>query len=887
MLPNTNDLAKAPGFYAFWGKSLRGSPKFHRLPYHLLDVAAVVRVYLRQHPTMAADWSTALGMSRPQFEAWVAFLAALHDSGKFTEGFQNLAPGLLERLQGRHSQAGYGINHVVAGALGMRDVLRPHLIHRWKLGIDWDDDDWQDLLRWWEAPFVGHHGAPAALGGKTFAPADGWDDAGKAALLEMADVLIELFDVQSPIPTGLPCDEALRSLKAASWRMAGFAVLCDWIASSEDWFHRVEEEVDVATYWSKALHQADRAVAASHILPSPAKPPLDTRAMFGWDPRPSQRASEASTWTPNPTLYILEDLTGSGKTEAALLLAHRAIHAGAADGFYFGLPTMATANAMHSRMRDSLRHIFENAAEATLAHSRTRAHQKPFAPDDSAIQAGAWLSEGPKRALLAQVSVGTLDQALLAVLAVRHQALRLFALSSKVLIVDEVHAYDPYATELLATLLRFHASAGGSAILLSATMPMGLRQKLARAFAEGMGAPQPSLRSMEYPLLTRVGASQQPQEDSIKAVAEATRRVDVRMLESLDEAKVIIRRAHAEGKACCWIRNTVADAMEAHASLHELDPILFHARFLPDDRDRIEKRVLAAAGKTSGPQVRRALVVIATQVVEQSLDLDFDEMVTDLAPIDLLVQRAGRLRRHARSTHGSPGAHDERGTMVLHVLAPPWTDAPGERWFTETFSRAAFVYPSHDKLWLTHDVLRREGALDLPTRARALIESVYGDDADARVPSGLHGIREKNEGNAIAQRSQAKSRILKLAYGYAEQSGDWESDAHAATRDGEPTRRLYLARREGTVLRPILGEDWDRGYVLVRASRVAPDPLVTEARDFLPDRGEWHVLAELHPDGDAWLGAGQSSSGKRVGLRYSHILGLEFINGEATHVQPD
>jgi len=278
---------------------------------------------------------------------------------------------------------------------------------------------------------------------------------------------------------------------------------------------------------------------------------------------------------------------------------------------------------------------------------------RPDEPSASA-QCSAWLADSRKKAMLADVGVGTVDQALLGVLPVRHQSLRLLGLSSKVLVVDEVHAYDAYMVTLLERLLEAHAQQGGSVLLLSATVPAGMRLKLVAAFQKGGGGTAQAVpEGLRYPLATQVARTAGVRTEACGTRSQLMRRVQVASLHQEQNVVDLIVREAAAGHSFCWIRNTVEDARRAYETLLPLLPgkslRLFHSRFAMGDRLDIEDEVIWSFGAPSTAAARRGQVLIATQVVEQSLDLDFDGMASDLAPIDLLIQRAGRLQRHARS----------------------------------------------------------------------------------------------------------------------------------------------------------------------------------------------------------------------------------------------
>ena len=281
----------------------------------------------------------------------------------------------------------------------------------------------------------------------------------------------------------------------------------------------------------------------------------------------------------------------------------------------------------------------------------------------------------------------------------------------RVLILDEVHAYDAYMQREMERLLEFQAGLGGSVILLSATLPKSVRERLTDAFAEGLGAePEDTGASMDYPMAT-VCATGVNSSTRIPGQSGRARALPVRFLRSSDEALDEVEKAAGAGKAVLHIRNTVDDALDAHAALKArgLEPLLFHARFALVDRLEIERRIVRTFGRRSKPDERRGKVLIATQVVEQSLDLDFDALITDLAPIDLIIQRAGRLWRHDR-----PNAMASRNCS--------WSDRNPStmrtrEWFGRDFSRAQYVYPDHARLWLTARTLEAARTVESPREA--------------------------------------------------------------------------------------------------------------------------------------------------------------------------
>jgi len=910
-----------PLYYRYWGKARKpdeSGAQCHLLPYHCLDVAAVGQVLLQRHIRLRHQLAALAGMKEPDFVRWMVFFLALHDLGKFADAFQNLRPELLLTLQHRESPRGYAERHDTLGYLLWRHQLRPLFS---KLGILHDEKGSRrrtptvEAVDFWMRAVTGHHGLPPkandALSRDYFQePQD--TEAAAAFVTELADLLLD-SDRTLPALTG-------EKLAFASWWLAGFTVLCDWLGSGLDASAYQATSAPLPDYWRETLAWAEKAVEKAGLLPASPAESLAFEDFFAKEdtaipisPTPLQIKAAEQPLGARPQLFILEDVTGAGKTEAGVLLAHRLMAAGLARGIYFGLPTMATANAMFDRMGKIYRRLFSPDTDPSLvlAHSAralSPSFRQSLLPEadvegdhygDGATTASAhcnaWLADNRKKALLAEVGVGTIDQALLAVLPSRHQSLRLLGLLDKVLLVDEVHACDAYMHTLLCELLQAHAAAGGSAILLSATLPQSQREALANAFADGLGQHRPALARTEakdYPLLTHYHG-EALEEYCVATRGSVQRRVEVEFLHTEDDVQVVIADAVRSGKCACWIRNTVADARRAWTELQAKLPDgsvdLFHARYAMADRLDIEEQALRRFGPKSTPDDRCGRALIATQVVEQSLDLDFDVLITDLAPIDLIIQRAGRLQRHSRNAQGERiDGRDGRGVPRLYILCPPWNDNPGSGWLRDTLPGTAAVYRHQDGLvWQGLRLLRKSGGFRMPEDARALIEGVYGETAIDEIPDDLREVMFTAEGGRLADTSQANLNVLKLELGYQkEESNIWWDEAVTPTRLGEESLTVYLARWEGDALHPWARENdhqWARSAVTVRKALIAqegsyeqiPDEVLAAARETLPAKGKWGVLLPLlQQENDLWQGNARNGRGAMVEVYYEKGRGL-------------
>lgn len=896
----------------YWGKAgSKEDGSYHLLVWHALDVAACGVMLLRLIPQWRGLLEKLTEPSGKTLEDCVFFFFALHDLGKFATGFQNLRPDLLLRLQQRESDKGYIERHDTLGWLLWQRRLRERFFPstgRRRRGSPCPGVDA------WMRAVTGHHGEPPVEDERVLE--DAFDDADFEATAAFIEALLILGGLET-IP------QPRKELSAtASWWIAGLAVLADWLGSNRRFFPYNRHPVPLDEYWPKALRHAEQAIKATGLIVQPAVHQFALADCFGeppsdLQPTPLQAWAQAVELTADPALFILEDVTGAGKTEAALMLAWRLLQANEGTGIYFGLPTMATANGMYQRLGKGNPPVYTRLFEGDRAPSLALAHgcadlvtafRESLLPQDTdeppygdgtqpaGPRCNAWLADNRKKALLAEVGVGTIDQALLAILASRHQSLRLLGLLGKVLIVDEVHACDAYMNSLLATLLEAHARAGGSAILLSATLPHDQKRQLSQAFAQGCGQAMPPLeRNDHYPLATWLVEGRLHQQP-VDTRPEVARRVKVEFAEQETDIEVLLQQVVDNGHCACWICNTVNDARRRFEELRARHPDwaieLFHARFTLHDRLRIEQAVLERFGKDSGPEQRRGRILIATQVVEQSLDLDFDVLVSDLAPIDLIIQRAGRLCRHSRDETGRRiDGPDQRGTPVLTLLAPPWSDQPKTRWLRDHLPGTAAVYRDEDgRLWLAMKLLREHGGFEMPADARHLVEGIYGADPFDDIPEGLQRQALDADGTAKGQRSLARLKALHLEDGYRH-DGPWLDEDIAPTRLGEPTTTLWLARWQDETLLPLHGDDpadqqaWHLSSVSVLQSLIAgevpPKGIDAETwawhKEHLPGKGRWGVVVVLEKQTNAWLGVALSpNENATVLIQYEAEAGLAF-----------
>ncbi|SCG38615.1 CRISPR-associated helicase, Cas3 family [Micromonospora coxensis] len=730
-----------------WGKSNHLEVPYPLL-WHLIDTAAVAGAlwdcYLA--PNQRRIIVEGLTTDDAHARSLMMFWAGLHDVGKATPGFQKQNGALFSALQCSGSYedtAGDGsLRHDTAGQLAMPDLLDP-------LGYPQSARRASSRLAYRVAQIVGgHHGrfqqTSGPHGGRLHLGEGGWARQ-RAALVRVVHEA-----VGSPKPP--PAMSA-----PASVLVTGLVILADWLASQEHFLRqqlpRVPQCTDITVV---SAHLAALAAPVAVLLDDAGLGAPSFRAagfedLFPHRPNALQRSiiDELLPVVDGPGLVVVTAATGDGKTEAALVAALRLAEVCGAHGFFFALPTMATSDEMYRRVRAFAAKLAAGPAPVTLLHSLSWLNAEYEAraaadlsdsgvvvSDDPSrdVVATDWL-RGRKRGLLAPMAVGTVDQALLASLTTKHNALRLLGLSGKVFVVDEAHAYDDYMTTLLCRLLNWLGAYGCPVVLLSATLPASQAATLVRAYEEGAGT-EPTKASVPYPGWTFVPASRERDPVSISPLARDAMvsgrsvefTLDVRPVRHLKgpvsdpaDRRAVVRQVLTpvaeRGGCAAVVCNTVNDAQQTYRVLrdwvpHGVDVMLLHSRFPARRREEITVKITGRLGRDGDRS--RSTVVVATQVIEQSLDLDFDLLVTDLAPMAQLLQRAGRCHRHLRPR---PSWAQQPRVVVLdpcgsggveHVKPPAWGD----------------VYAPY-LLRATHLQLAGIDTIAVPHAVQGLVEAVY------------------------------------------------------------------------------------------------------------------------------------------------------------------
>jgi CRISPR-associated endonuclease/helicase Cas3 len=849
--------------------------KRHPLIFHLADTAAVSLALwefsLGRHARR--DFAAALGLCENETKRLLAFWVGLHDIGKASPAFQIKNPTAERELTAagfafpRHLSTSNDTYHNLVTAKVLPDVLRP--VH---VGAN------EALLRDVAAAVGGHHGSFASELAIAWLN-DEEVGAGKwtGARRQLAEELARLTGTDNE--TAMPPDE-LAGNHPFFVTLAGLTSVCDWLASAEGHFFPHDEAPTSAdAYWGWARNRAEEFVIRDLRWRrwNDAPEPRTFRAVFPHlpieQPFPLQREMRArADDIDGAALVIIEAPMGEGKTEAALYLADKWLREPGAEGFYFALPTMATSNQMFGRVHKYLSNRFpEEILNLHLLHSGARLVRDDLIAEslkldtyddqhaDGAVVAEEWFT-AKKRGLISPFGVGTVDQALMAVLQVRHVAVRLYGLAHKIIIVDEVHAYDAYMSVLLERLLEWLAELGAPVILLSATLPSGKRRELVRAYTGGAG--DGVAEDVAYPRITIAGPDRKTEVVPVEAAAE--RRMTVRLAAApLAPAGVAsaVAEALAGGGCAAVICNTVGRAQEVYRALKDdfapgRELGLLHARFPFAAREEREHRYLGMLGKDATNRPAK-FVLVGTQVLEQSLDVDFDVMFTDLAPADLVLQRMGRLHRHQRDER-PPGL----ATPTLHIMHPG-EDEEG----VPDFGTSAYVYEPYVLLrsWLA---LKGRDEVRVPADLEAIVEEVYGEDeppvSNEAVASALAESREDYDEKIKEKRKEAARRALPSArddnFELSALRGllEEEEDPKVApilqglTRDGKPTLTLICVNQEneGYSIWGTGGKDSldlyssDKPSVETRAALLLSSVKVSDARVF-----DWFIKNDETPPG--------------------------------------
>ena len=651
-----------------WGKS-RGLEFPYPLAAHLLDTAAAAQVVVDKllPPSLSRAIAEQSGGSLEEWKQAVTVLAGWHDIGKASCGFQNSDPGACPTwaFEG-HDRPGAG-RHDLVGAYLFWDKLSAH----------------SDKNKYRLAQIIsGHHG--------TIQPLDKRDlmDYGGAPLVDVSPVPLDLIQSRKDLYACL--DGVLGDIPDVYMRTTGASptlavvVLADWIASFRPFIEAQQMHIrergyfDCAGHHSRALDLArDHLLGCGLTVPSPNHPP--TPATVLGSPSKAWRSLQASIEQNfNPTgagIAVVCAPTGEGKTEAALIAAHKMGEVSGRHGLYFAMPTVATAEGLHERISDYIERTVPLGGSTVLRRVHSQAILHDAHPDavpvseepDSVSMSARWM-RGTQKSMLAPFGVGTIDQVLLGALKAKHAPLRIFGAALGCLVVDEAHALDPYMRRLLVRAVEWLAALGTPVVVLSATMPRKRVEELVSAYQRGaMGGDtaDEGCSISGYPMWVAWTAADGWSGATMKSRDEWEIQFDVEDVISSNLIGQIADTAVGAAKAgrCVLVvRSTVRAAQETYEAVRRLDPSLvagetveiIHSRMPHGVRRHRSERLLSWLGPDNRGARPQRLVLVSTQVVEQSFDVDFDLLITDPAPVSALLQRAGRVWRHRRRPNGLP-----------------------------------------------------------------------------------------------------------------------------------------------------------------------------------------------------------------------------------------
>lgn len=828
-MPSDHSAALA----AFWGKSkAAGHPNL--LLQHLLDSAAVGELiwenYLAVHVRRQLD-----DVSGGHGRSFFALLCGWHDVGKASPAFQAKVDQLAQAVRAaglnwrKLSGPSANWHHTRAGAVIIAAVLR--------------EAGWSRESVEWVWPMVaGHHGLLPPRGDvfdavRRFRDAQGRDSNWQAAQAALVRAVAEHLGVD--LADLAPVKTPRRGVQLG---LAGFVVMADWIASS-DHFGGVFHLPDVTM--AAARRRAANAWATLELRggwgAGPYRPVPDlVAARFDKPARPLQAACvELAEQMAGPGLLVIEAPMGEGKTEGALAAAEVLGRRFGCDGVFVGMPTQATSDPMFDRVLDWADRV-DSELPVGLLHGKRMFNRRwhdlqqvvHFAGIDDLgcddeyglggsgrtvrpAHAPAQWFLGAKRGMLMPVTVGTVDHLLYAATRTKHVMLRHAGLAGRVVVLDEIHAYDVYMSQFLHEALRWLADAGVPVILLSATLPPQQRESLMRAYLQGVQSrltvDLPALDGdTGYPVLHALTVVDGTATCTTRTAQpwRATGQVGVRLLEEgpgdgPDALVGLLDDELRTGGCALVIRNTVGRAQQTYQALAAKwgpdEVILLHARLTVAERAVRTRRALDLLGPPGGPVPRPSrLIVVATQLAEQSFDVDADLLVTDLAPIDLLLQRIGRVHRHTRPGRTRPPKVYVSGVRT-RPTGPP-TFPPGSEFVYRRYPllrAAALVTEAADAAgWSVPadvpDLVRRgyDAAHLVPETWQEATEAAYaGWQAEERA--------RRHAAEQFLLAGESKLGTPTLAGLHDRPSGEAPSDDElaAVVRDGPETVETVLVRQ--------------------------------------------------------------------------------------------
>ena len=689
----------------FWAKTTGDGKPGISVFRHMVNVGCVAKCIAESSPKLLERFNLQASV--------VGALGALHDLGKISPGFQRKCESWLEDND---------LTKIARNGVWDTSMESDHgkvshaAIQKFlpMVGVDGNTANYVSTV------LGAHHGRLTAPNGRGYRPQGlisdttsriDWD----AERLANAKAIWESLAENGSLPS-------LSDDSPSLWWLAGLTSVSDWIGSDERFFSPEREMTshDVASLAKIAL---DTVGIHTLVL----NRDLDFEDLFGFSPNEMQAKALAAI--EGPGVYIIEAPMGMGKTEAALGAAYQLLDRGNATGIYFALPTQATSNRMHLRMNKFLQRITPNLQASKLIHGNSwlMGNDISLNPAATVLKGAAssdartgrdWFASA-KRALIAPFGVGTVDQALLGIVAAKHFFVRHFALAGKIVILDEIHSYDLYTGTLIDKLIETLESLGCTVIVLSATLTGKRRGQIVSRYNDYQND-----TDVPYPIIT--GRTEEHTLEPVAITPPPSRTIRVEFISVRNTTKEAIQLAR-KGGAVLWICNTIDSAQKQYQGIMEQTqtefPIgLLHSRFPFWRREQLETQWMERFGKSGG--TRCGSILVSTQVVEQSVDLDADLLITELAPTDMLLQRLGRLWRHER---------EDRPIEVPRMCIVEEADAleqfrrmkPND--IITAFGSKARVYSPY-VLLRTLEVWHERSEVMIPSHIRQLLETTYADN---------------------------------------------------------------------------------------------------------------------------------------------------------------
>lgn len=751
-------MNELPSYFKYWGKAKKNEngedgDDYHLLVYHCLDVAAVADVWLDESNTLLRQIASYLNATEEQAKHICLFFILLHDLGKFDARFQNFREDIRQILQGDEWEIDPDPTYYSHGSCGYRQFCEMF--------------DTNEAMK----AVAGHHGyCDTSLSYHDPDADDELLELDEQARKEWVEFCLEFCQLNEVPDVGdIPM-------------LAGLCSVVDWVGSAITDF-TTNPEINLQEYYQSVLPRAREELKQTGMIENLQGAGFQ-HLFKKYTPRGIQTLLENMPLKAGLTL--VESDTGSGKTEFALAYASSLIDAGLADGVVFGLPTQATANGLFSRVGDAADKLFPDA-KITLAHGKS----KYLISDES-----GFLHQSNKRAFLGSMSVATIDQILMGVLGIRHQFVRSFGTRKSVLILDEIHCFNAYMMGLIEQVLKGQHQAYSSVILLSATLPYALKEKLLSTYQGN------SLKNA-YPLISHTDLSGNTREFTLpKQVTNKTVSIETWCSDDLLPTITQFQQISdwvLQGAMVGIICNTVKDAQRLYHQITKTYPNLiidlFHARYTFSDRKKLEDKALNDYGKDAK---RGGRLLIATQVIEQSLDLDFDVLISQIAPIEFLMQRIGRLWRHDRiNTELYPRTNSIKTPLFITLLpSKKITKNTSIEQLKQHYQGSGYVYQNIRLLYRTEQYLQSSNQLCFPDCYREAIDYVHNELAIENEPAVLTNVADEYsiqaDGNNYTARciSNLQSKPL----------NDVDPRCALLTRDGEMSATVVLFKNNGQLL---------------------------------------------------------------------------------------